>query len=1031
MMTVKAVKSAGQAKTYFGKEGDLEKTLGGYYTSDNAFGGGKWMGHGAEALGLKGAVGVHQFERVLEGHLPGGITIAPRSDGTHRPGNDCVFQAPKSVTLMALAAGDDRLIAVHDRAVEKALRWVEENHQFARLGKGGKTRELTGKSVVAAFRHATDRPVKGEVAPHLHTHAVHINATQRADGKWVASNLGMDRDWEKGAGAIYRMEAAIGAKQCGYKIEVGKDAMFEIAGVTREQVEKASPRSRQIEEELAKIGKTRATATAAEKNAANLRTRESKSSAKLDGPELIKQWRENAEREGFTRIRDEALARAAAGPIPTDHQAVAVTASAAIKSAVAHLSERESAFTFSALIGAAAEFGLGKVSTRDIEKALQESVAAGRLLPATNNRYTTQIAITREQSFIARINRGKDAVTPIMREAPATMTTAAGKPLTPDQQTATVHILESRDRFVALQGAAGALKTTTMATAREQAESAGFVVVGLAPTHKAVTELRGAGIQDARTAASALGQFQSGKPVQGNTLYVLDEAGMVSARDMAGLAAEIERAGGRMVTVGDTRQLQAVEAGSPFRQMQQHIDTAELTEIRRQTNQQLKEAVQAFAIGDADRGAELAQQFMHEVKPGEIANQAAEAYTSLTPEERAGTLVITGTNAMRAEINGQIREHMKTAGELGPQEITTAQLQKIDLTREQVKHSHNYTQGQVVQFQRDYKRGVSESVGRGVQYEVKEIDRDHNKITLQNRETGKEVEWNPRQAAKVTLSSQSEIGLNDGDHVVFKSTDRERGITNGDRATIVQTGSDLHAVFDKGGVVMLDRQHPEHVEHAYCTTVHSAQGATCDRVIIAAPSESFTAIAEQGYVSLSRAREDAIVFTDSKADLAQAWGMERTKENAMEVSLDHQATAMAKETKGQARTAERPERAAMVTEITTKIQNKIEVGMDRASANFRESVDWVKEEVKRDISRAIDSALATSGGHDPRRPGPRIEDQMAAVAAAIEERIKEVLRQRGGNKDKGKDESREREAVERATDRTRDQGPSPGMERTR
>ena len=179
-------------------------------------------------------------------------------------------------------------------------------------------------------------------------------------------------------------------------------------------------------------------------------------------------------------------------------------------------------------------------------------MAAGRLLPATNDRFTTQQAISREQSFIARINRGKDSVTPIMREAPASMTTAGGKPLTPDQHAATVHILESRDRFVALQGAAGALKTTTMATVREQAEAAGFVVVGLAPTHKAVTELRGAGIQDVRTVASALGQFQSGKQIPGNVLYVLDEAGMVSARDMAGLAAEIERAGGRMVSVGDT-----------------------------------------------------------------------------------------------------------------------------------------------------------------------------------------------------------------------------------------------------------------------------------------------------------------------------------------------------------------------------------------------------------------------------------------------------------------------------------------------
>ena len=891
MMTVKAVKSAGQAKSYFGKEGDLEKTLGGYYTSDNAFGGGKWMGRGAEELGLKGAVGVHQFEKALEGHLPGGITIAPRSDGTHRPGNDCVFQAPKSFSLMALAAGDERLIAVHDRAVEKALRWIEEHHQFARLGKGGQTRELTGKSVVAAFRHATARPVGGEVECHLHTHGVHVNATQRADGKWVASNLGMDKDWEKASGAIYRMEAALGAKECGYEIEVGKDAMFDLAGITREQIERFSPRSQQIEAELAKIGKTRATATAAEKNAANLRTRESKKSAKLEGPELQKEWREFAKREGFTRIRDEAMARVATGAIPPiDHQAVTATATAAVQSAIRHLSERKSAFTESALLGAAAGFGgLGKVSTRDLERALDKEVAAGRLLPATNSRYTTQGAIAREQSFIARINQGKDAVAPISSATPEVLTTASAKTLTSAQASAAQHILESPDRFTAIQGRAGTGKTTSMEAVREAAEASGFKVIGLAPTHRAATELRDAGIMDTRTVASAIRQFRDNKAIEPNTLYIVDEAGMIPARDAAELVAAIERTGGRAAFVGDTRQLQAVEAGSPFRQLQEQTQAAELNEIRRQTNEALKEAVQAFAVGDVARGAELAQGFMNEVPADEIASHAAGAYTSLTLEERAEALVITGTNAMRQEINEQIRDHMKAAGELGPREITAPQLQKIDLTREQAKHSYNYSPGQVVQFRRDYERGVTEPVARGVQYEVKDIDRDHNRVTLADRETGKEVEWSPKRAAKVTLSTQSEIGLSDGDRVVFKSTDHERGIVNGDRATIVQNGPELHAVFDKGGVVALDQARPEHIEHAYCTTVHAAQGATCDRVIVAAPSESLTATAEQGYVSLSRARQDALVFTDDKEALAEKWGMERTKENALEVVAEKSA----------------------------------------------------------------------------------------------------------------------------------------------
>jgi conjugative relaxase-like TrwC/TraI family protein len=898
MMTIKALKGAGQARGYY----ESEKGIAGYYGHDSAFGGGKWMGQGAEALGMRGAVGVNQFEKALNGHLPGGIEIAHKTDGTHRPGVDLTFSAPKSVSILALAANDQRLIAAHDRAVEKTLRWIEDNHVYARLGTGGTERQITGNLAAAAFRHVTARPVNGITDPQLHTHVVAINATQRMDGKWVSANLGMDQDWIKAAGAIYRMELAREIATLGYGIEQTKDG-FEIKGVSRETIERFSCRSGQIEAELQRQGKTRATASASEKDAVNLKTRQGKE--KANGADLRQEWATRAQAVGVKQVREAAHARIASGPVPTDYQSVTVTATAAMQSAVRHLSERESAFTKSALIGAAAEFGLGKVSVRDVEKALQESVAVGRLLPATNNRFTTQAAISREQSFIARINHGKDSMAPITAAVPDTLTTATGKVLSPDQRSAAAHILESGDRFTAIQGRAGAGKTTSMEAVREAAEASGFKVVGLAPTHRAATELRDAGISDTRTVASAIRKFRDDRTSEPNTLYVVDEAGMIPARDAAELVAAIERTGGRAAFVGDTRQLQAVEAGSPFRQMQEQTQAVELNEIRRQTNAQLKECVQAFAVGDAARGAELAQTFMHEVKPTEIASQAAEAYTRLSPEERAGTLVITGTNAVRQEINEQIRDHMKAAGELGPQEITAPQLQKIDLTSEQSKHSYNYAPGQTVQFQRDYERGVSEPVERGRQYEVASVDRD--RVTLTDRETGQQVEWNPKQAAKVTVSHQAEIGLNDGDRVVFKSTDHERGIVNGDRATIVQNGSELHAVFDKGGIVSLDRAKPEHIEHAYCTTVHSAQGATCDRVIVAAPSESFTATAEQGYVSLSRARQDALVFTDDKAALAEKWGMERTKETAMEVVAEKTATAT--QEKGQSHDAPAPDHA--------------------------------------------------------------------------------------------------------------------------
>ena len=911
MMTVKPVKSAGQAKSYFGKEGDLEKTLGGYYTSDNAFGGGKWMGRGAEELGLRGAVGVHQFEKALEGHLPGGITIAPRPDGTHRPGNDCVFQAPKSFSLMALAAGDERLIAVHDRAVEKALRWVEEHHQFARLGQGGHTRELTGKSVVAAFRHATARPVGGEVECHLHTHGVHINATQRADGKWVASNLGMDRDWEKGGGAVYRMEAALGAKECGYEIEVGKDAMFDLAGITREQIERFSPRSQQIEAELAKIGKTRATATAAEKNAANLRTRESKQSAKLDGPELQKRWRELAEREGFTRIRDEAMARAAAGPIPTDPKTITVTASAAVQSAIRHLSERESAFTESALLATAAGFGgLGQCTAGDIKTAMLKEIAEGRLLTATphpnpkpwqeGQRYTTQQAISREEALIKRIERGKDAVDPIKESVADQLTTGKGQELNQQQVAVAKHILTSPDRFVQVQGGAGVGKTTSMDVVRAEAAAAGLNVVGLAETHKAKNGMAEAGIEEVKTIALAVREFRSGAAPK-DTLFIIDEASMASMKDVAELVRVIERTGNRAAVIGDLYQHSAVEAGSGFRLMQEVGGKVELNEIVRQRNAELKECVHAFMVGDASRGASLAQKYMEQVSLGpecagleweawraamiaKIAGTAAGHYLDRTPEERRETLIVTGTNDMRRAVNAAVREGLRAEGVIGKEDTNLKHLTKVDFTKEQIRHVRSYQVGEVVQFQRDYVRGVSEPVTSGHQYEIKRLDKEHNTIKLVDKETGHEIDWKPRTAGKVTISRQDELEVSKGDRVVFRANDKEHGLKNGDHGTVnIRQDGMIEVELNKGGTVIIDPHKGAHIEHAYAGTSNSLQSATCNHVIGAFESYSLTATSTQGYVTLSRARDDATIVTNDKAGLAEKWGMERVKENAREV----------------------------------------------------------------------------------------------------------------------------------------------------
>lgn len=907
MMTIKTLEGVKQARSYYSAEAGIAS----YYTAEaaHAHGGGQWYGHGADGLGLSGPVGERQWNEALEGRF-GNRQIGLADPEERRPGVDLTFSAPKSVSIMALAVGDNRLIAAHDRAVERALSWVEKNHVHARMGKGGVEKVPTGNLTAALFRHVTARPVNGVTDPQLHTHAVVLNVTQRPDGKWVSINLGMDNDWIKAAGAIYRAELARELIALGYGIVQTPDG-FEIVGISRETIEQFSQRGAEIEAELARRGQTRADATAAEKTSINLNTRQGKE--KKDGAVLREEWRDRAEAAGLTRERI-----AVSGPVAhADPATIKADATAAIQSAIRHLAERESAFSSSAILDESSAFGLGKVGVADLELALAREKADGRLHDAIKGRLTTQKAIQMESAFVSRIRNGLGAVAPIANETSEVLQTSDGKVLNAGQTSAAKHILETPDRFVAVQGVAGAGKTTAMQVVREQSEGQGYVVVGLAPTHKAARELRDAGVETVYTVARMNTRAPDLKD-PGSTLFIVDESSMISALDMAILVKKIETMGARAAFIGDTRQLQAVEAGSPFRQMQEYAHTATLDEIQRQKNPELKACVEAFAKGDAATGARLAQAFMVEVDLSEaagisdpkarlaaeralLAEAAAHRYAALTPEDRRTYIVMTGENSSRLAINTVVRQDLQASGELSRFSQSADTLHKVDLTKEAARQVRSYEltesmqekatkagreAGLVVEFRRDYQsRGVSEPVEKGRLYDVKAVDQEHKKVTLQDRETGQKIEWEPQKAGKVTVSEKTAIPLAEGDRVVFRANDAERGLINGDRGTVTRVGDEITVTLDRGDREVMVRP-DAHMEHAYASTVHSAQGASSDKVIAAQHALSYTATAEQGYVTLSRAREDAIVFTNSKTALAEKWGETKEKETALEVRRD-------------------------------------------------------------------------------------------------------------------------------------------------
>jgi len=174
MMSGSVVSAGAASSQYYKSEGYY---IAGSQEAENAA---QWFGKAAEAAGLTGKVDDKLFTELLEGKTPeGGRQMGRIVDGErqHRPGVDLTFSASKSVSLMALVAGDERLLQAHDKAVQAAMEIVQSYFAVTRRQQDGQMRELTNVELVAGlFRHDTSRALD----PQLHTHAVIANMVKIA-----------------------------------------------------------------------------------------------------------------------------------------------------------------------------------------------------------------------------------------------------------------------------------------------------------------------------------------------------------------------------------------------------------------------------------------------------------------------------------------------------------------------------------------------------------------------------------------------------------------------------------------------------------------------------------------------------------------------------------------------------------------------------------------------------------------------------------------------------------------------------------
>ena len=823
------------------------------YYAEGQEGLGRWGGRGARMLGLEGPVSKRAFNALCENRDPRtGERLTPRTKGDRTVGYDFTWSVPKSVSLLYALTEDQEVLAAFRDSVHETMADVEAEMK-ARVRKDGRNEErVTGNLAYGEFVHFTSRPVQGVPDPQLHAHCFVFNAT--FDDKEQQWKAGQFRDLKRDAPywqAAFRVRLANRLQALGYAVERKRDD-FEIAGVAPATIRRFSRRTDKIEE----LAREKGIEDPEAKARLGGLTRERKDKS-LSWGELTHEWDNRLtapERQAILTAKG----RRGANLAPERGDA------AAVEFAVRHVFEREAVVPEKRLLAEAMKHGLGAVTVEGVRDEyarrplLVEERDGARLV-------TTPEVLAEEDRLVAFAREGRGTRRPLAD---------AGRPLrrgwlNEGQRRAVRHILSSRDRVILLRGAAGTGKTTLMQEAAEAIGEGGHQVVVLAPSAGASRDvLRGAGFKDADTVAMFLRSESMQRRAAGQVVWV-DEAGLLNSQDTAALFDTAARVNARVILMGDRRQHSSPSRGSPLKLLEEEagVPSAAVTEIMRQEGD-YKKAVRLLSEDKVVEGFDELDRlgWVREVGDKERYLRLAESYIAASAEKRPDgsqktALVVSPTHAEGQRITEVIRGELTAQGKLGEEREFTA-WRPLHLTEAERGEGASYDDGDMLQFHQNakgFKNGERLLVG----------DRP---LPLE-------------QAARFQAYRPEAIRLAAGDRLRVtaggKTADGRHRLNNGSLYTVKGFTPGGDVVLDNGWVIGRDFGH---IAHGYVVTSHASQGRTVDKVLIGQSHQSLPASdRQQLYVSVSRGREQAVIFTDDKAALREAVARDRERLTATEV----------------------------------------------------------------------------------------------------------------------------------------------------
>jgi conjugative relaxase-like TrwC/TraI family protein len=858
---------------------------------------GEWQGRLAEKYGLAGAVSADEFHRLSDGQHPqtGEQLVQHRQSfeyqdangktvksAEHRAGWDATFSAPKSVSLTALVGGDSRVREAHSLAVTTAL-GVLERYTQARLG-GNKPAESTGQFIVAKFEHDTSRPVDGYAAPQLHTHAVIFNVTERADGTTRALQERGFFESQQFATAVYQSELTFRLRELGYEIAPGRSGAPEIKGYSQEYLDASSQRQNQI---LAHMQQNGLSGYEAAEIAAHA-TRDKK---QIQSPvEVLAAHRKLATEFGNQpdRIVAEARERVQKKSAERAPEKAQKAAQEAVTFARERSFEREAVTDERVLFRDALRRGMGETTYAQVRASVEQRLASGefQLVAATKHgsarQFTTAETVQAEKEILRQMRQGQGRADQIMPVQQAVAHTAQYPILNSSQRSAAEEILTSRDRIQGLQGSAGVGKTTALKTVREAAEQRGMIVEGFAPTSRAAHQLRDAGI-NADTLQGFLARHK--QPTPERHLYMVDESSLASTKQVRDFLAKLDP-GDRVLLIGDTRQHQGVEAGKPFEQLvDSGMKTATLDKIVRQKDPALLQAVEHLSRGEVAEGVALLEQ---EGRVTEIADpeKRIASIARNYADNPANTIIVSPDNASRRAINQAVRAELQERGIVESKNHAMRVLApRSDMTGADRAWAARYEVGDVLHYQRGSKTlGIEQrSYAR-----VVSTDPKSNLLTVEKPD-GQQVTYDPARLHGISAYREIEREFAVGDRLQFTAPNRELGVANRDLGTIQQIGEHGAMTVRMDGVkdrtVTFDPAEMRHFDHGYAVTSHSSQGLTSERVLVNMDTNVHPELINTrfAYVSVSRASQDAQIFTNNLAQLTPQLSADISKTSAIKI----------------------------------------------------------------------------------------------------------------------------------------------------